>query len=515
VRRIGTTILALAAALLAAAAPASADAASSLSSFTSGVTPGATPTDIAAGSDGNLWFTEAADPGRIGRITPAGQVTEFTAGLTPNAQPTSIVAGPDGAMWFSERAAGRIGRIASDGRISEFLVPSAQPFGIATGPDGALYFTDRSDHLGRLTTAGDVTTFDTRNGASPEEIALGPDGNLWFTEKAGVGRLTPGGVVTEFTSGLATSDQPADIATGPDGNLWITNQKKPGALGRVTPLGAVTPFGAGLTPNGQPAGIAAGPDGALWFTESLMPAIGRIDSQGRITEYGLPGAMQPWRIAAGPDGALWVTDRAGGVARLGAAADGQGGGGGSTTTLPAPKLGRQVVVHPVRGTVRVRRANGHGFELLDEDTAIPPGSLVDTRRGAVRLSSALDAAGHTQSGVFSGGVFSVAQSGKGMTDLYLRGGRFARCRSRAVVAEAARSKATTVRSLWGPDRSGRFRTHGRDSVATVRGTSWLTTDRCDGTLTVVKAGAVLVRERWTHRSFVVSAGDRHLARRHG
>jgi hypothetical protein len=108
------------------------------------------------------------------------------------------------------------------------------------------------------------------------------------------------------------------------------------------------------------------------------------------------------------------------------------------------------VVHPVRGTVRVRRANGHGFELLDEDTAIPLGSLVDTRRGAVRLSSALDAAGHTQSGVFSGGVFSVAQSGKGMTDLYLRGGRFARCRSRAVVAEAARSKATTVRSLWGP-----------------------------------------------------------------
>jgi flagellar basal body rod protein FlgF len=91
----------------------------------------------------------------------------------------------------------------------------------------------------------------------------------------------------------------------------------------------------------------------------------------------------------------------------------------------------------------------------------------------------------------------------------------ARCRSRRAVAGAARSKTPTVRSLWGRDRSGKFRTHGRDSVATVRGTTWLTVDRCDGTLTVVKAGAVSVRERRTHRSFLVRAGSRHLARRHG
>ncbi len=70
-----------------------------------------------------------------------------------------------------------------------------------------------------------------------------------------------------------------------------------------------------------------------------------------------------------------------------------------------------------------------------------------------------------------------------------------------------------MRSLWGRDHSGRFRTHGRDSVATVRGTTWLTQDRCDGTLTVVKSGAVSVRERRTHRTVTVRAGGRHLARR--
>ena len=47
-----------------------------------------------------------------------------------------------------------------------------------------------------------------------------------------------------------------------------------------------------------------------------------------------------------------------------------------------------------------------------------------------------------------------------------------------------------VRSLWGKDKGGKFRTHGRWSVASVRGTRWLTQDRCDGTLTKVTEGAV-------------------------
>jgi hypothetical protein len=101
-----------------------------------------------------------------------------------------------------------------------------------------------------------------------------------------------------------------------------------------------------------------------------------------------------------------------------------------------------------------------------------------------------------------------------MTDLYLRGGSFARCgRSLKAAASAADRKRKPVRSLWGRDHSGRFRTHGRDSVATVRGTTWLTQDRCDGTLTVVKSGAVSVRDRRTRRTVIVRAGGRHLARR--
>ena len=69
------------------------------------------------------------------------------------------------------------------------------------------------------------------------------------------------------------------------------------------------------------------------------------------------------------------------------------------------------------------------------------------------------------------------------------------------------------RQLWARDKGGRFRTHGANSVATVRGTSWITTDTCNGTRTTVKAGVVSVRDVHRHRTVVVRKGHTYLARR--
>jgi hypothetical protein len=68
------------------------------------------------------------------------------------------------------------------------------------------------------------------------------------------------------------------------------------------------------------------------------------------------------------------------------------------------------------------------------------------------------------------------------------------------------------RSLWGQDHHGRFQVRGRGSVATVRGTRWLTQDRCDGTLTRVTQGAVAVRDLHRHKTVVVQHGHSYLAR---
>jgi hypothetical protein len=59
---------------------------------------------------------------------------------------------------------------------------------------------------------------------------------------------------------------------------------------------------------------------------------------------------------------------------------------------------------------------------------------------------------------------------------------------------------------------GRFRTTGRFAAATVRGTDWGVRDRCDGTLTVVRKGVVLVTDFRLHQNVPVRAGQSYLAR---
>ena len=70
------------------------------------------PLEIAAGPDGNLWFTNFAN-GRIGRITPAGVITTFTDPDGMVDGPDGIAAGPDGNLWFTSSRNNRIGRITT------------------------------------------------------------------------------------------------------------------------------------------------------------------------------------------------------------------------------------------------------------------------------------------------------------------------------------------------------------------------------------------------------------------
>jgi hypothetical protein len=179
-----------------------------------------------------------------------------------------------------------------------------------------------------------------------------------------------------------------------------------------------------------------------------------------------------------------------------------------------PSLGETVVLGPAAGTVLVKVKGESRFKALTGLGRVPVGSTIDTRRGTVRLVSALDRAGRTQAASFHGGKFQVrqARSGGGMTDIVLRGGSFQACgRPHARRASAAASRRR-VRRLWSDDHHGRFRTRGHNSVATVRGTSWLTVERCDGTLTRVSHGTVVVRDRHTGRRHVLRRGEAYLAR---
>ena len=196
---------------------------------------------------------------------------------------------------------------------------------------------------------------------------------------------------------------------------------------------------------------------------------------------------------------------------------------------PAPKLGKTFNVRPVKGKVFIKLPNngrfarasqkGSGFVRLTTARSIPVRSILDTTKGTVSLRTARNRQGRLQSGRFAGGVFQVLQSRKreekGLTRLRLKGSaaKFKRCGSSAsgVRANASRLSRRAIRRLRGRAR-GRYRTRGRHSAATVRGTVWTVTDRCDGTLTTVKRGKVAVRDFRLQKRVILTAGKRYLAR---
>ena len=66
--------------------------------------------------------------------------------------------------------------------------------------------------------------------------------------------------------------------------------------------------------------------------------------------------------------------------------------------------------------------------------------------------------------------------------------------------------------VLGSTAHGNFRTRGRYSAATVRGTAWQIVERCDGTLTRVRRGVVVVTDFRAHKDVTVKAGHSYLAK---
>jgi hypothetical protein len=184
----------------------------------------------------------------------------------------------------------------------------------------------------------------------------------------------------------------------------------------------------------------------------------------------------------------------------------------SGAAAPPPVLGESVNVDERSGEVKVMVPGSDDFVSLSKVASVPVGSLVDTREGSVTLKTALPG-GDTQSAIFHGGLFEVRQpeDAKGLTELRLRGPGPSCAGGGARAATTDKRKKKHRRALWGRDNGGAFRTRGGNSVATVRGTSWYTEDRCDGTLTRVSQGSVSVRDLVNRRTVIVRAGHSYLA----
>jgi streptogramin lyase len=242
-----------------------------------------------------MWFTDQGRRPAIGRITPRGHITEFSRGLPHGSVPFGIAAGTDGQVWFTDRGcsgAGRcaIGRIAlASSQIAELrqgLRSGGQPLGIAAGTGGEMWFADSTGAIGQVSPAGQIAerTHGLQAGSSPVAVAAGSDGNMWFTDEgqtAAVARVTPAGVIREFSAGIPTGSEPAAIAPAADGRLWFTDEGTAAAFGSVATgmpvAGRVRPQVPAAPHPGVPAVCEAGRF-ATWA--GLTPSVSAFGFDG-------------------------------------------------------------------------------------------------------------------------------------------------------------------------------------------------------------------------------------------
>ena len=193
--------------------------------------------------------------------------------------------------------------------------------------------------------------------------------------------------------------------------------------------------------------------------------------------------------------------------------------GAAHASLPPPRFGHSVDIGLVSGTVIISPPGAPSFKLGPQDRNIPVGSLIDTKHGRVDLRAApppaVRGAGHAsavaarvQDAQFYDGAFRVTQSASNpLAQIKLARGGFGACKAPSVhLGRQAKLPHKLVRLLWASG-SGRFRTVGRYSAATVLGTKWLTEDFCDGTLVRVSRGVVAVENLATHTTVTVRAGQ--------
>jgi hypothetical protein len=214
--------------------------------------------------------------------------------------------------------------------------------------------------------------------------------------------------------------------------------------------------------------------------------------------------------------------------------------------LPQPVVGTFYNMYPVSGVVYLKlpkhlppgasatqgpaaSAGGpSGFAALTAPRRLPAGTEVDALHGTMRLTSAAGIGRRTQTVTLGGAVFGIKQQKtglmKGLATFSLlegdiKGGpTFASCSPGYTYAgdrpsaRAASASPKVLQTLTASEHGGHFRTKGRYSAATVRGTTWVTEDRCDGTLTVVKRGAVDVFDNATRKTITLNAGQSFLAK---
>lgn len=414
---------------------------------------------------------------------------------------SGVVAGPTSS--YSDFAAGpgnAVSSVSSGETSGSYFLRVPLDGTVATGR--ALL---SSDHAYQGTVALD--------GANPVAVVLNLNGNGQFRRYSGSGDLNNPASWTPAVD-IGTLDTPS-LASGP-GGLFLIAKNSPGGDAIESRKFEGSGFGAPVTiiPNGRVDDAVQDGGGTLHAVgrdgKASEPALFYATSNDGVTwsSQDVPFGKVPVAIhaAVAPDHDGFAVGTFAGestvwIYPIGAASQ--------SSPVPAtPVLAKTARVTIVSGTVYVKAPGAASFVKLTGEAVIPGESLVDTTHGKVRLTTALPN-GSLQSIELYEGIFQLHLQFSGLVNLELRGGSSRKCR-RVRAGHAARVKV--IRHLWAAG-SGRFRTVGRYATASIRGTTWNTVDRCDGTLFRVTSGSVLVVDLNHFRTVTVRNGHSYLAKK--
>lgn len=182
-----------------------------------------------------------------------------------------------------------------------------------------------------------------------------------------------------------------------------------------------------------------------------------------------------------------------------------------TQGLPLPVVGETANVENVTGSVTFKLPGSNQAINLDDTANVPTGTLFDTTRGKIRLTSEAPS-GALRTGEFSRGVFRFLQdqSDRFITELKLARGSNG-CKRQSPTRKPGKPGKCKPNHVWG-DGGGGHQTTGNHGSGSTRGTKWLTSELRVGTRFTVKEGQIKVRDFEKDRTVRVSAGESYLAR---
>jgi hypothetical protein len=479
---------------------------------------------VASTGDGGFLIADSADA-RVRRVSPGGTISTV-------AGTGSVCGGPP----------------CGDGGAATSAT-LARPKDVAVLPGGGYLVADQDNDVVRMVTAGGTistvagnytATFDGDGPATahalndPFSVSPTRDGGFLIADEGNqrIRKVVAGTMTTDAGTGLpacgggpcgdngpakaAQLNNPDGVASRPDDSYYISDSAN-NRIRRVDTNGVIT--NAAGDPNG---GFGNSGDGgpatsAFLNTPADLSQCGNSVivadfGNNRVRWFGVPplGGTNP---CVPPPATI----------TSGSSTPAGGGGGASAAappplpppTVPPPVLGSAVDATPIAGVVLVRLPGQSAFTALGGVASLPIGTEFDTTKGTVEIDFATGVQ-DPHSAVVSLGRFKTAQATATGSALQLPlTGKLRGCpRAGRASADAVAARASTRKV--NVKAKGPVKTRGRYGAATVRGTAWTITDRCNtaraGTLVAVTEGVVAVSDQVKHKTVLVRAGKRYFAR---